>query len=267
MIKRLYNLVIKWLQSNNLYKELLENKKLKIDKETIKEVVDEFVEKSFFGSKGIIGTNPKDIEEFKICFKVNSDLVRPEFEQTSPWENATSNSMKEALDRVKKSIFDEIKLRTIKQMSEEDKKIQNIEDIRLSKNAIKILKNAEKNYISDLTSMRTEDIRILDRMGSKEEKEIIDKIHSLGLTFRNEKPILSKEQQIYNQINILKIAIYKIEQEILELKNGIVNSTRKERRILELNQIERNIQRQIELLSLELYPEEDDVELETIRTK
>ena len=267
MIKRLYNLVMKWLQSDDTYEELINSETLKIDESTIKEVVSEFVDKSFFGSKGILGIEPKDIDEFKTCFKVNSDLVRPEFEKTSPWENTTCNSMREALNRIKKSIFDEIKLRTIKQMSPEDKKIQNIQDIRLSKNTSKILKNAEKTHISDLISMTTDDIRIVENMGFKEQKEIIDKVHSLDLAFRNENPIVNKEKQIHQEIDKYIIAKYNIGQEILELKSSLINSKRKEKRLSELEEIDKTIQRQIDILSLELYPEEDYIELETKRTK
>ena len=36
--------------------------------------------------------------------KVVKEILRPEFEQTSPWEKATYNSTKEALNRVKKAM-------------------------------------------------------------------------------------------------------------------------------------------------------------------
>lgn len=259
MLKRLYNLVMKWLQSDITYKELLDNKTLKIDEAIIREVVNEFTDKSFFGSRGILGINPRDIDEFKTCFKVNSDLLRPEFEQTSPWEKATYNSTKEALNRVKKAIFDEIKLRKIKQMPTEDKKAQDIHDIRLSENAIKILEKADKEHVSDLTSMKTDDIRILEKIGFEEEKEIIDKIHSLGLSFRNE-PINNKEEQIHKEIEKCIIAKYNVEQEIEMLKMNLLNNERKEKRFLELNEMARAIQKQIDILSLELCLEEKQSE-------
>ena len=86
----------------------------------------------------------------------------------------------------------------------------------------------------------------------------------MELTFRNEDPTVSREKQIHDEINKCIVAKYNIDQEIHVLQSNLINTKRKEQRFLELNRMKRAIQKQIDILTVELYTTE---EVETIKTK
>lgn len=211
MKQRLFNLVMRWIACEKNYDELTSIKK--ISEETINEVVTEFVDTVFFYTKDTFGIKREDIETFKKYFKVNSDLVRPEFEKTSPWELTTSKTAKNSLDNVKKGIIAEIKLREIQKMKMEAIKKQSIEDIGLQKSTIENLKKSGINHVVDITNKNKSELKDIHGVGKQAMTELENKINELGL-FIQEDGELSKEEQILNIIDKFVVVEYKINQEL-----------------------------------------------------
>ena len=213
MEQELKEKIIFWLFNCSSYEEFETKNYYEIERTIKEKTIEELAHKLLENQRTIWNIGENEIIVLKTFLNINHQNKTLTTSEVAIKLKTSQSVVYNLLCKAKVQILQEINKRRIQNMSEEEIFDITIGNFNLSNRAVTSLVNNYIFTVGELLELTIKKLKTLEYMGPKTAQEIINNVHSFGLTFQGEEKTTS-EEKLKKLLEIKLQKRYNLEQEM-----------------------------------------------------